>query len=214
MATASTLVRAPTWPRPGASSTLQDGRERFSSATASGGSVVDRGSASHPKVVGLVYVAARTRPMSARTKPRSANVPPSGLARTPGAIARTPDGYTYLTPSRLPDAVRARPALASRRSSRRVRRCRPPPRSSPRRSTRRRVADQAELGNRRRQRPDHQSGARTLLLPAGRQPHDRHQGREPFGLPVACRPGRRRDRERRARGRVGQLTLPVNRLYG
>ena len=164
-----------------------------------GGSVVTEAGV-HPKVVGLVYVAAHA-PDVGEDEATLGKRTPSGLARTPGAIARTPDGYTYLTPSAFPTlfapdllppagGVRGELAGAGRR------------RGLHHAADGRRMADQAKLGNCRRQRPDHQSGARTLLLPAGRQPHDRHQGREPFGLPVACRPSRRRDRERRARGRV------------
>src|ERR1044071_2426852 len=65
-----------------------------------GGSVVTEAGV-HPKVVGLVYVAAHA-PDVGEDEATLGKRTPSGLARTPGAIARTPDGYTYLTPSVFP----------------------------------------------------------------------------------------------------------------
>ena len=62
-----------------------------------GGSVVTEAGV-HPKVVGLVYVAAHA-PDVGEDEATLGKRTPSGLARTPGAIARTPDGYTYLTAS-------------------------------------------------------------------------------------------------------------------
>ena len=65
-----------------------------------GGSIVTEAGV-HPKVVGLVYVAAHAPDVGEDEATLGKRIP-SGLARTPGAIARTPDGYTYLTPSAFP----------------------------------------------------------------------------------------------------------------
>jgi pimeloyl-ACP methyl ester carboxylesterase len=178
-----------------------------------GGSVITEAGV-HPKVVGLVYVAAHA-PDVGEDEAALGKRTPSGLARTPGAIARTPDGYTYLTPSAFPTLFA--PDLPRQQAEFEA-------------SAQVPAAAAAEVFTTPltaaawRTKPSWgivagsdqiiKSGAGTLLLPAGRQPHDRHQGREPRGLPVACRPSRSRDRECREAARVSQLTLLSNQLYG
>src|SRR6476661_3369613 len=65
-----------------------------------GGSVVTEAGV-HPKVAGLVYVAAHA-PDVGEDEGALGKRMPSVLARTPEAIARTLDGYTYLEPSIFP----------------------------------------------------------------------------------------------------------------
>jgi pimeloyl-ACP methyl ester carboxylesterase len=52
----------------------------------------------HPKVAGLVYVAAHA-PDVGENEAALGKTTPSVLAKTPGAIKTTADGYTYLDPS-------------------------------------------------------------------------------------------------------------------
>jgi pimeloyl-ACP methyl ester carboxylesterase len=61
-----------------------------------GGSIVTEAGI-HPKVVGLVYVAAHA-PDVGEDEGTLGKRMPNVLGQTPGAIARTPDGYTYLEP--------------------------------------------------------------------------------------------------------------------
>jgi pimeloyl-ACP methyl ester carboxylesterase len=65
-----------------------------------GGSVVTEAGV-HPKVAGLVYVAAHA-PDFGEDEGDLGKKTPSVLAKTAGAIQKTPDGYTYLEPSRFP----------------------------------------------------------------------------------------------------------------
>ena len=81
-----------------------------------GGSIVTEAGI-HPKVVGLVYVAAHA-PDVGEDEGTLGKRTPSVLARTPGAIARTPDGYTTLAPSAFvtlfaPDLPRQQAAFAA-----------------------------------------------------------------------------------------------------
>jgi pimeloyl-ACP methyl ester carboxylesterase len=55
----------------------------------------------HPKVAGLVYVAAHA-PDVGEEEGTLGKQTPSVLAKTPGAIKKTPDGYTYLDPALFP----------------------------------------------------------------------------------------------------------------
>lgn len=65
-----------------------------------GGSVITEAGV-HPKVEGLVYVAAHA-PDVGEDESALGKKMPSVLAKTPGAIQKTPDGFTYLEPSQLP----------------------------------------------------------------------------------------------------------------
>ena len=61
-----------------------------------GGSIITEAGV-HPKVAGLVYVAAHA-PDVGEDEGEMGKKMPSVLAKTPGAIKVTPDGYTYLNP--------------------------------------------------------------------------------------------------------------------
>ncbi|MFG1414335.1 alpha/beta hydrolase [Xanthobacter sp. VTT E-85241] len=61
-----------------------------------GGSIITEAGV-HPKVAGLVYVAAHA-PDVGEDEGELGKKTPSVLAKTPGAIEKTPDGYTYLNP--------------------------------------------------------------------------------------------------------------------
>lgn len=65
-----------------------------------GGSVITEAGV-HPKVVGLVYVAAHA-PDVGEDEGALGKKMPSVLAKTPGAVKVTPDGYTYLDPAEFP----------------------------------------------------------------------------------------------------------------
>ncbi len=65
-----------------------------------GGSVITEAGV-HPKVVGLVYVAAHA-PDVGENESALGKKMPSALARTEGAIEKTPDGFTYLDPPLVP----------------------------------------------------------------------------------------------------------------
>lgn len=65
-----------------------------------GGSIITEAGV-HPKVAGLVYVAAHA-PDVGEDEGELGRKMPSVLARTPGAIEKTPDGYTYLEPDLFP----------------------------------------------------------------------------------------------------------------
>ena len=65
-----------------------------------GGSIITEAGV-HPKVVGLVYVAAHA-PDVGEDEGTLGKATPSILAKTEGAIKKTPDGYTYLNPSLFP----------------------------------------------------------------------------------------------------------------
>ncbi|WP_404977792.1 alpha/beta hydrolase [Ancylobacter sp. 3268] len=82
-----------------------------------GGSIITEAGV-HPKVAGLVYVAAHA-PDIGEDEGELGNKTPSVLAKTEGAIKLTPDGYTYLNPelfSKLfaPDLPKERAAFAAR----------------------------------------------------------------------------------------------------
>jgi pimeloyl-ACP methyl ester carboxylesterase len=65
-----------------------------------GGSIVTEAGV-HPKVAGLVYVAAHA-PDVGEDEGELGKKMPSVLAKTEGAIKKTTDGFTYLDPSELP----------------------------------------------------------------------------------------------------------------
>jgi len=65
-----------------------------------GGSIITEAGV-HPKVVGLVYVAAHA-PDVGEEEGSLGKKTPSVLAKTEGAIRHTPDGFTYLNPSMFP----------------------------------------------------------------------------------------------------------------
>jgi pimeloyl-ACP methyl ester carboxylesterase len=65
-----------------------------------GGSVITEAGV-HPKVSGLVYVAAHA-PDVGEDESAVGKTMPSVLAKTPGAIKVTPDGFTYLNPAEFP----------------------------------------------------------------------------------------------------------------
>ncbi|MDP9810136.1 pimeloyl-ACP methyl ester carboxylesterase [Rhizobium tibeticum] len=65
-----------------------------------GGSIVTE-AGMHPKVAGLVYVAAHA-PDVGEAEGKLGKKMPSVLSKTQGAIKTTPDGYTYLTPELFP----------------------------------------------------------------------------------------------------------------
>jgi len=65
-----------------------------------GGSIITEAGV-HPKVAGLVYVAAHA-PDIGEDEGALGKKTPSVLAKTPGAIKITPDGYTYLDPELFP----------------------------------------------------------------------------------------------------------------
>lgn len=65
-----------------------------------GGSIITEAGA-HPKVSGLVYVAAHA-PDVGEDEGELGKKMPSVLAKTPGAIEKTPEGYTYLKPDLFP----------------------------------------------------------------------------------------------------------------
>ena len=65
-----------------------------------GGSIITEAGV-HPKVAGLVYVAAHA-PDVGEDEGELGKKMPSVLAKTPGAVKVTPDGYTYLNPEDFP----------------------------------------------------------------------------------------------------------------
>ena len=65
-----------------------------------GGSIITEAGV-HPKVVGLVYVAAHA-PDVGEDEAALGRKTPSVLAKTEGAIMKTPDGFTYLNPALFP----------------------------------------------------------------------------------------------------------------
>lgn len=65
-----------------------------------GGSIITEAGV-HPKVAGLVYVAAHA-PDVGEDEAALGKSMPSVLAMTAGAIAKTPDGFTYLDPALFP----------------------------------------------------------------------------------------------------------------
>ena len=66
-----------------------------------GGSIITEAGV-HPRVVGLVYVAAHA-PDVGEDESALGKKTPSVLAKTPGAIKMTPDKYTYLDPTKFPE---------------------------------------------------------------------------------------------------------------
>ena len=82
-----------------------------------GGSIITEAGV-HPKVVGLVYVAAHA-PDVGEDEAALGKKTPSVLAKTEGAIKKTPDGFTYLNPADFPklfapDLPRERAEFAAR----------------------------------------------------------------------------------------------------
>ena len=65
-----------------------------------GGSIITEAGV-HPKVAGLVYVAAHA-PAVGEDEAALGKMTPSVLAKTDGAIKKTMDGYTYLNPADFP----------------------------------------------------------------------------------------------------------------
>ena len=78
---------------------LQDGPTLFVGHSYGGSIVTEAGV--HPKVAGLVYVAAHA-PDVGEDEGELGKKMPSVLAKTEGAIKKTTDGFTYLKPSELP----------------------------------------------------------------------------------------------------------------
>src|SRR5262245_37221584 len=81
-----------------------------------GGSIITEAGV-HPKVVGLVYVAAHA-PDVGENESALGKQTPSVLGMTDGAIRKTPDNFTYLDPSQFmklfaPDLPRARAELVA-----------------------------------------------------------------------------------------------------
>jgi pimeloyl-ACP methyl ester carboxylesterase len=66
-----------------------------------GGSIITEAGV-HPKVVGLVYVAAHA-PDVGEDEGELGKKTPSVLAKTPSAIEKTTNGFTYLKPSEFPE---------------------------------------------------------------------------------------------------------------
>ena len=138
----------------------------------------------------------RTPPMSAKTRRRWARRRQACWRKTEGAIKKTPDEFTYLNPADFPklfapDLPRERAEFVARSqvlaAATGVQHA----------ADRGRVEDEAELGHRRRQRPDHQSRSRALVLRARQEPHDRDPGCQPLRLRVPPEGSRGRDRRRR-----------------
>ena len=82
-----------------------------------GGSIITEAGV-HPKVVGLVYVAAHA-PDVGEDEGELSKKTPSVLGKTPGAIQKTPDGLTYLKPADFlklfaPDLPREEAEFASK----------------------------------------------------------------------------------------------------
>ena len=65
-----------------------------------GGSVITEAGV-HPKVVGLVYVAAHA-PDVGENESALGKQTPSVLGKTPGVVMKTPDAFTYLAPDEFP----------------------------------------------------------------------------------------------------------------
>ena len=78
---------------------LQDGATLLVGHSYGGSIITEAGI--HPKVVGLVYVAAHA-PDIGEDEGELGKKTPSVLAKTPGAIEKTPDDFTYLKPSEFP----------------------------------------------------------------------------------------------------------------
>lgn len=95
---------------------LQDGPTLLVGHSYGGSIITEAGN--HPKVVGLVYVAAHA-PDVGENEAALGKKTPSILANTAGAIKTTPDGFTYLNPADFPrlfapDLPRERAQLAAR----------------------------------------------------------------------------------------------------
>ena len=155
-----------------------------------GGSIITEAGV-HPNVVGLVYVAAHAPDVGEDEGELGAKTP-SVLAKTEGAIKKTPDNFTYLNPADFPKlfapdlprrAGGIRVALSGARGGQRVQHA----------ADCGSLEDEAELGNRRRERPDHQSRSRALVLRARQESHDGDQGREPLGVRISPERGRGRN---------------------
>ena len=73
-----------------------------------GGSIITEAGV-HPNVVGLVYVAAHAPDVGEDEGELGAKTP-SVLAKTAGAVKKTPDGFTYLDPPGVSQAVCPRSA--------------------------------------------------------------------------------------------------------
>lgn len=115
-----------------------------------GGSIITEAGV-HPNVVGLVYVAAHAPDVGEDEGELGAKTP-SVLAKTDGAVKKTADGFTYLDPAEFPKlfAPDLPPQQAEFTARSQVL-------AAGSVSDRGRVEDEAKLGHRRRQRPDHQS---------------------------------------------------------
>lgn len=133
-----------------------------------GGSIITEAGV-HPNVTGLVYVAAHA-PDVGEDEGALGKKMPSVLAKTDGAIKKTKDGFTYLDPSQFPklfapDLPPDRAEFAARSSVGRGGGLHHTADCSS-------VEVEAELGNRCRERSDHQSRSRALVLRQGQEPDD------------------------------------------
>ena len=134
-----------------------------------GGSIITEAGV-HPNVKGLVYVAAHA-PDVGEDEGTLGKKTPSVLAKTDGAIKKTQDGFTYLEPAEFPklfapDLARERAEFAARSQ---VLAAADNLRHTADRGS---MEDQTELGNSRRERSDHQSRSRALVLRQGQEPDD------------------------------------------
>ena len=124
-----------------------------------------------------------TRPMSGKTRPSSARRCRASWQDRRRDQDRRRTNSPISTRRIFPSF--SRPICrASRRNSWRARRCWPRPAVFSDAADRGRVEDEAELGNRRRERSDHQPRSRALVLRAGQEPHDRNRRRKPLRLRI------------------------------
>ena len=132
-----------------------------------GGSIITEAGV-HPNVVGLVYVAAHA-PDVGEDEAALGKKTPSILAKTEGAIKKTPDDFTYLDPAEfLSQAVRARSAARAGGICRALSGVGGSP-GLQHTAYGGRVEDEAELGNCRGKRQDHQPRSRAVVLRTGQE---------------------------------------------
>ena len=146
-----------------------------------GGSIITQ-AGTHPNVVGLVYVAAHA-PDVGEDEAALGKKTPSVLAKTEGAIRKTRGRIHLSRPCGLSKAVRARPAaraggiygtLSGAGGGQGFQHT----------ADSGGVEDEAELGDRRGGRQDHQSRSRALVLRSGQESDHGNQGRQPLGVPI------------------------------
>ena len=166
-----------------------------------GGSIITEAGV-HPKVVGLVYVAAHA-PDVGEDEAALGKKTPSVLAKTEGAIKKTPDGFTYLNPADFPklfapDLPRERAEFVARSQVLAAAKVFSTPLTAAAWKTK------PSWGIVAGERPDHQPRSRALVLRPRQEPHHRDQGRQPLRLRIPSARGRGRDRRRRPhRGEAG-----------